>query len=76
MIVETKLMTAEEFFENAPRDRRSELVRGEMITMPPAGEEHGEIAGNIFAALHNFVRKNRLGKSLCGGNRFCLGAQS
>ncbi|MBI4674240.1 MAG: Uma2 family endonuclease [Chloroflexi bacterium] len=72
MLVGTKLMTAEEFFEHAPQDKRSELVRGEMIEMAPASEEHGTIAGNIFAALHNFVRKNKLGKVYAAETGFIL----
>lgn len=72
MLVETKLMTADEFLEHAPQDKRSELVHGEVLEMAPASEEHGDIAGNIFAALHNFARKNKLGKVYAAETGFVL----
>jgi hypothetical protein len=36
-------MTAEAFYAIPDDGMRHELVRGEMWTMPPAGEEHGRI---------------------------------
>lgn len=72
MLTETRLLTADEFLTAAPQDKRSELVRGEMIIMDPAGFEHGEIAGNIFALLHNYVRKHQLGKVFAAETGFVL----
>lgn len=72
MLADTKLLTAQEFLERAPQDKRSELVRGEMLVMAPAGFEHGDVAGNIFAALHNHVRKFKLGKVFAAETGFIL----
>lgn len=41
---------------------RMELDQGELITMPQAGEEHGNIGLEIGAVLRNFVKADRLGK--------------
>lgn len=41
---------------------RCELVRGELIAMPPAGEEHGDVAMNVGALLQVYVKQRRLGK--------------
>ena len=73
MAVETKLMTAEELLD-LPRGRaRYELVDGELITMSPAGAEHGEIAGEIFGRLRNYVREHRLGTTYAAETGFLLG---
>jgi Uma2 family endonuclease len=56
MAVGTRLITIEELEKMPQTDARVELVEGEIIKMPPAGHEHGEIAGNIFAAMHAFIQ--------------------
>jgi len=45
---------------------RSELVRGELIRMPPAGHPHGYIEFNIGGVLYAFVRQHKLGRVLGG----------
>lgn len=72
MLVETKLMTAEEFFEHAAQDRRSELVRGEMIEMDPASEEHGHSGMPLSALLTSFILKNKLGRAYMAETGFLL----
>ena len=53
----SKPMTAEEFFDwvHRPenRDRWFELERGKVIEMPPPGERHGYVSGNIGRILGN-----------------------
>jgi Uma2 family endonuclease len=68
------LLTADEL-ERMPDDDsvRTELDEGELITMPPAGWDHGDRGVNITAILHNFVKKNRLGKVLSADTGFRLG---
>ena len=43
-----------------------ELVRGKLIIMAPAGEEHSRIEGNLFLALGTFVRTHKLGRGYTG----------
>ena len=65
MATATQLMTAEDFFDwvHQPenRDRVFELVRGEVIEMPPAGKYHGFVCGNIAGILRNFASKRKQG---------------
>ncbi|HXB68804.1 MAG TPA: Uma2 family endonuclease [Candidatus Acidoferrales bacterium] len=57
------LLTADEL-EQMPGDDsvRLELDEGELITMPPAGFDHGDYGENIALRLGNYVKKHRLGK--------------
>jgi len=42
--VATKPMTAEEFYlTTEPEDGKYELVKGEIVFMPPPGLRHGEV---------------------------------
>jgi Uma2 family endonuclease len=74
MSVETKLMTADELLA-MPDDgsRVYELVRGELVSMSPAGADHGDISVIITASLSHFVRKRRLGKVYSSDTGFVLG---
>src|SRR3954466_6792988 len=58
--VETKPMTADEFYDFVHRpentNRWFELVRGEVIELPPPQKPHGRICINIGFALEAFVR--------------------
>ena len=61
MSTTTQLMTAEELLR-LPRGRfRYELVKGELITMSPAGSEHGAIVVNLTLLLGQHVKANKLG---------------
>jgi Uma2 family endonuclease len=57
------LLTADEL-ERMPDDDtvQIELDEGELITMPPAGGEHGYIELGIGSDLRVFVRKHKLGR--------------
>ena len=53
-------MTAEELF-TLDDSHRHELVKGELLTMAPAGQEHGAVTINLSTLLHNHVKANNLG---------------
>jgi len=59
----TKWITAEEFAERPePADgSREELVRGEIVTMPPTKQEHGFTQAQIVFLLKLVVTPKRLG---------------
>jgi Uma2 family endonuclease len=57
----TKLLTAEEFMAADLGDGNVELVRGEVIQLPPAMPEHGVICLNIGALLWNYGRQTGVG---------------
>lgn len=68
----TRLITAEELAQMPSEEERTELVRGEVIRMAPAGHIHGELAGNLFALLWNFVKQHQLGKVYAAETGFIL----
>jgi Uma2 family endonuclease len=70
--LETGPLTIEEF-ERLPDDGwRLELVRGHVVREPPAGFEHGGIAGWIAGELHAFLREHRLGRVRTAETGFVL----
>jgi Uma2 family endonuclease len=60
----TKLLTAEEFSKlPSPVDgSKQELVRGEVITMPPPGFLHGVVQNNVSFALTAHARQTKSGR--------------
>ena len=57
-------LTADEFFRlPEPADgSKQELVRGEVVTMPPPGFRHGEVQLAVASLLRAFARQNKLGR--------------
>jgi Uma2 family endonuclease len=57
------LLTAKDL-EQMPEDDsvRLELLEGELITMPPAGGDHGYLGLEIGAELRSFVKPRKLGR--------------
>jgi len=58
-------MTAEELIKLPSGRYRYELVKGELLTMSPAGVEHGVVIVNLTTALALHVKNNNLG-IVCG----------
>lgn len=56
----TKLLTAEDLFEMGS-DSSYELVRGELIEMPPTGHEASSIALRLAIKVGGYVEANQLG---------------
>jgi Uma2 family endonuclease len=71
--VSAKLMTAEDLLR-LPRGmgERHELVKGELITMAPAGFEHGRIANRLQMHLNQYVYVNKLGEVFTAETEFII----
>ena len=64
--------TAEELERLNLPNKRTELVRGQLIVREPAGFRHGDVAMAIALQLGNHVRKNSLGRVLAAETGFKL----
>ncbi len=71
------LLTAEEFFLLAEPDdgSRQELVRGEIVTMPPPGGIHGVCCLKVGRRIGNFVEEHDRGTVACNDTGFITGRQ-
>ena len=54
-------MTAEELGNLPDEPLRHELIKGELLTMPPPGYPHGTVTMNLSILLGSHVRANNLG---------------
>ncbi|MDQ3301723.1 MAG: Uma2 family endonuclease [Actinomycetota bacterium] len=72
MTIETRWTTVEELLRMPDDGFRYELVRGELKKMPPAGDEHGYIAGEVFAELRNHVKAGNLGRTYAAETGFVI----
>jgi Uma2 family endonuclease len=53
--------------------QKHELLYGKVVTMPPAGSEHGDIIVRLIVAIGGHVARHRLGKVYDGQTGFRLG---
>ena len=51
---------------------RCELIRGEIVKMPPAGAEHGEYSGDAGFFIKAYVKAKRLGKVYAAETGFII----
>src|SRR2546428_10916678 len=49
---------------------KAELVHGEMVHMPPTGDDPGYASGEIFVTLRDYVRRTRHGRAYGDGVGF------
>lgn len=70
--VTPKLITAEEFAEmpEPPDGCLQELVRGEVVSIPPPKSMHGFCCAKVVRRLGNFVEGNKLGNVFCNDTGF------
>jgi Uma2 family endonuclease len=59
------LLTAEQFIELPDNGQRSELVRGEVIYVPPPGFPHGVVCANVVHIVGRFLDDHDLGTLTC-----------
>ncbi len=67
-----RYVTSDEFLRSPEAAGPSELVRGEIRVMTPAGGGHGAVVGAIFVALSAFVETNGLGLCFPDNTGFLL----
>jgi len=70
MTTRAKPVTADQLLRMPDDGLRYELVKGELRKMPPAGNEHGYIAGEIFGELRSHVKANGLGRTYAAETGF------
>jgi Uma2 family endonuclease len=68
----TQSMTADDLLKLPSGEARYELVKGELLTMSPAGSEHGAIIFNLSILLGQFIRANMLGQGFGAETGFKL----
>jgi len=66
------LMTAEELIRLPDDGLRHELIKGEHLTMPPPGEEHGAVTMNLSILMGHYVRSQHLGRMYAAETGFKL----
>jgi Uma2 family endonuclease len=68
----TAAMTADELLRLAVADKRTELVRGQLVVRELAGYRHGDVAARILGALFAFVNSRALGRVFTAETGFPL----
>ena len=68
----TKPITADELLAMPDDGFRYELVKGELIRMPPSGYEHGVRTVELTTPLHTHVKTNELGVVCAAETGFLL----
>ncbi len=63
MSVNTRLMTADEFFNMPDDGQLHELIRGEVTTMSLPGGTHGKVVSKILRRIGNHVEAHSLGET-------------
>jgi Uma2 family endonuclease len=71
-ITAKKLITAEEFFlmPDPPDGSKQELVRGEIITMPPPGGLHGVCCVKVVCRVGGYAEQEDRGTVTCNDSGF------
>src|SRR3989304_2719364 len=73
MSAQKTLLTAEELLRLPGTGYRYELVKGELIKMPPAGAEHGGVSIKIASRLNVYVEAHKLGAVFAASSALALG---
>lgn len=76
MTTAKKLLTADDLLTMPDDGMRRELIRGELIEMPPAGDDHGSIGEEFSWQAGTFIRQNRLGRGRMAETGFQLASDT
>lgn len=68
----TTILSADEFLVYPAANERTELVRGRIRVMTPAGLPHGLVSGNVFRLLSTYVRQHQLGVCFADSTGYTL----
>lgn len=71
-MLKTKHLTVEDLAQMPDREERTELVKGELKTMAPAGHRHGIVAMKIGGRLLQFVEEHGIGEVYAAETGFVL----
>ena len=61
MITAKNLLTADDLMAMPDDGKRYELIRGELVEMPPTSHEHGMVAARFGRRMGNFAEEHDLG---------------
>lgn len=61
-MAQTPLLTAEDLLEMEDDGYLYELVRGELVRMTPPGGRHGEVAGETYWRIRNYLAEHGIGR--------------
>lgn len=75
MTTAKKLLTAGDLLAMPDDGMRRELVRGELIEMPPAGDNHGFVGSELSWRISAFVNQRGLGKGRMAETGFWIQRQ-
>ena len=64
MTTAKKLLTTDDLLAMPDDGKRYELIRGELIEMPPASHEHGRVAERFGRRIGNFAEEHDLGHGI------------
>ena len=67
-------MTADERLRLDSANKRTELVRGQLVVRKPAGYRHGDVAARTLGVLLAFVNAHGLGRVFAAETGFSCGA--
>jgi Uma2 family endonuclease len=71
-MVTNKLLTAEDVWNMEDDGCRHELIRGELLTMSPAGRPHGKLLTELARRIGNFLAEWPVGEAYTGDTGFIL----
>ena len=75
MTTAKKLITAEDLLAMPDNGMRRELIQGELIEMPPAGDDHGFVGNEASWRISSFIHDHGLGRGRMAETGFWIEVQ-